>query len=90
MCKFNLVCLRSFFLVILSISSIFAQENTIKKETVWKAVKKDGALIFEGVRHAYSRPFKWKKDDWFTFGGIAQHLGLPYFICMMKKQMTIL
>ena len=64
--------------IILSVKNISAQENSLKKETTWETLKKDGTLIFGGVKHAYSRPFKWKKDDWLTFGGIAVGSALLY------------
>jgi len=64
--------------IILSVNNILAQENSLKKETTWETLKKDGNLIFGGVKHAYSRPFKWEKDDWLTFGGIAIGSALLY------------
>lgn len=65
--------------IIFSLNSLSAQEVEPQKETIWEAVKKDGSLIFGGVKHAYSRPFHWKKDDWLTFGGIALGTTLLYF-----------
>ncbi len=64
--------------IIFSLNSLSAQEVEPQKETIWEAVKKDGSLIFGGVKHAYSRPFHWKKDDWLTFGGIALGTTLLY------------
>lgn len=65
-------------IVILSVNTATGQEVISKKETTWETVKKDGVLIFGGVKHVYSRPFKWKKDDWLTFGGIALGTTLLY------------
>ena len=76
--KLKLACFVSILLIIFSINETVAQENSLKKETTWEAIKKDGVTIFGGVKHAYSRPFKWKKDDWLTFGGIALGTTLLY------------
>lgn len=40
--------------------------------------KYDGANIFGGIGHTYSRPFHWKGDDWLTFGGVVAGTGLLY------------
>ncbi|UMB54969.1 phosphatase PAP2 family protein [Lutibacter sp. A64] len=53
-------------------------ENFEKNETTWSLLKSDANLIFGGVKNAYTKPFKWKKDDWLTFGAIAAGTSLLY------------
>lgn len=53
-------------------------ENTVIKESTWNLFKKDGTLILQGVKHAYTQPFKWEKDDWLTAGGIVAGTALMY------------
>jgi membrane-associated phospholipid phosphatase len=48
------------------------------KQTTWSLLKEDGNSIFGGIKHAYTQPFKWQKDDWLTFGGIAAGTALMY------------
>ncbi len=43
-------------------------QNSENKRTTWQMIKYDGASIFGGVKHAYTRPFTWKEKDWATFG----------------------
>ena len=83
MSRLKLTFFISILFVVLSINKISSQETlleetSIKKETTWNLLKEDGKSIFGGVKHAYSAPFKWKKDDWLTFGGIALGTTLLY------------
>lgn len=48
------------------------------KQSTWSLLKEDSRSIFGGIKHAYSQPFKWQKDDWLTFGGIAAGTALMY------------
>ena len=74
------------FLLFLGMLTVNAQEqqkidlDSSKdiKETTLQLLKKDGLLILGGVKHAYTSPFKWKKDDWLTAGGIAAGTALLY------------
>jgi len=52
-------------------------EETISGESILKMLKYDGITAFGGLKHAYSRPLHWQKDDFFTLG--------TYFIRQEKK-----
>lgn len=48
-----------------------ARLDTIKKKnTIWQNLKYDGLTAFGAIKHTYSRPFHWQKDDLLTAGGI--------------------
>ena len=70
----------SIFLIILICNSTNSQDlnQTQKKSSTWSLLKEDGKSIFGGIKHAYSQPFKWKKKNWLTFGGIAAGTALMY------------
>ena len=70
----------SVVLIVLICNTTFSQNliQTQKNETTWNLLKEDGKSIFGSLKHAYSQPFKWKKDDWLTFGGIAAGTALMY------------
>ncbi len=76
----NLKHIFCVLLTVFTINTVQSQEivDSLKKETTWNLLKEDGKSIFGGVKHAYSAPFKWKKDDWLTFGGIALGTTLLY------------
>ncbi|WP_025742424.1 phosphatase PAP2 family protein [Aquimarina pacifica] len=40
-----------------------------KKESIWQLIKYDGLSIYGGIKHVYSQPLKWKKNDWAIFAG---------------------
>ncbi len=75
--------LASIVLVLIT-STIQAQDTTTKensqdtltvknsgdKMSFWQMVKYDGLSVYGGVKHAYTSPFRWKGDDWLTFGGL--------------------
>ena len=65
---------------LLFLSSLKAQENEVlqNKETTWDLFKSDANLILGGVKNAYTQPFKWKEDDWLTFGAIAAGASIIY------------
>jgi hypothetical protein len=74
------------FLLIVSLltclTPIFAQVDSTQvleaKQSNLEILKQDGLMIFNGVKHVYSRPFHWKTDDWLTFGGVVAGTGLIY------------
>ena len=70
----------SVLIIILICNNSISQDliQTQKKETTWNLLKEDSKTIFGGIKHAYSRPFHWKKDNWLTFGGIAAGTALMY------------
>lgn len=70
-------------LVLIGSSSISQQVDSLSdkkelKESLWQAVKKDGSNVWGGLKHAYTQPLNWKKDDWLTFGGIATSTAILY------------
>lgn len=74
--------LISILFVIITFNKTEAQVQDLpsinKKQTTWNLLKEDSKNIFGGIKHAYSRPLHWKKDDWFKFGGIAAGTALLY------------
>ncbi|MFA5300097.1 MAG: phosphatase PAP2 family protein, partial [Lutibacter sp.] len=55
-----------------SVKSQEIDNDTIEKtHTIWKNLKTDGGLVLGGVKHAFTQPLQWKKDDWLTFGAVA-------------------
>ena len=74
--NFYLGLLFSLFII----GNSFSQEISLnkEKETTWSLLKSDANLIFGGVKNAYTQPFKWKKDEWLTLGGIAAGTALLY------------
>lgn len=67
-----------FFLGISLICKGQELENEEKEQTRWQMFKYDGANIFGGIAHTYSRPFHWEGDDWLTFGGVMAGTALLY------------
>ncbi|WP_062062622.1 phosphatase PAP2 family protein [Aquimarina longa] len=51
-------------------------EKTQLKPTTLQLLKYDGLSIYKGIKNTYTRPFKWKKKDWITFGGILAGTGI--------------
>ena len=64
-----------FFFVYLN---AFSQNEEKLSGSLWKDVKSDGATILRGVKHVYTQPFKWKKDDWITVGGVLASNAIIY------------
>jgi hypothetical protein len=64
----------SFLLVLLfSFTSINAQED-LKKDSIptsWELLKYDGVSAFGGLKHAYSAPLSWQKDDFLIAGAVV-------------------
>ncbi|SFW69425.1 Membrane-associated phospholipid phosphatase [Sinomicrobium oceani] len=71
------------FMACLFLCNVRAQENEPDSLsegglTRWQMFKYDGANIFGGMAHAYSRPLHWEGDDWLTFGGVMVGTGLVF------------
>ncbi len=66
--KKNLLCV---VLIALSIS-LYGQQpsDSIPRETILQMLKYDGITAFGGLKHAYTRPFHWQKDDFITAGAV--------------------
>ena len=60
------------------VTNAISQEKHDLKGNLWSDVKQDGVKVWGGLKHAYTQPFKWKKDDWLTFGGIAAGTAILY------------
>ena len=71
---------RFFFTLIFSFFYIcaFSQNKEKLSGSLWKDVKNDGATILKGVKHVYTQPFKWEKDDWITVGGVLASNAIIY------------
>ena len=52
--------------------SLYASNyDTVKKRnSIWHNLKYDGVTAFGAIKHTYSRPFHWQKDDLLTAGGV--------------------
>lgn len=61
-------------LVLISLG-VSAQElvnnSTVDSSSLWKKLAYDGASVFGGVKHAYTSPFRWEKDDFVTLGAVT-------------------
>lgn len=69
---------------LLSITSYGQKHSFTSQEqdslNVWQLAKYDGASVFGGLKHAYTRPLHWDVDDWATFGFVAGGTALLYFV----------
>jgi len=65
---------------VLLASSIHGQESkdSIPRESILQMLKYDGITAFGGLKHAYTRPFHWQKDDFITAGGVIAGTFLMY------------
>ncbi|RTE55210.1 phosphatase PAP2 family protein [Arenibacter aquaticus] len=55
----------------LGLSHLKAQASTKDTLSTWQMLGYDGLSAFGGLKHAYSRPFHWKKKDLVTAAGIV-------------------
>ena len=62
----------------LSLSKIEAQTQDLDTISASEMLAYDGASAFGGLKHACSRPFHWKKNDFFTAGAIILGTGALY------------
>ena len=70
-----------FCVVIAALSiSIYGQQasDSVPRETILQMLKYDGITAFGGLKHAYTRPFHWKKDDFITAGAVIVGTALLY------------
>ncbi len=60
--------------------SVFAQktQDSIPRETILQMLKYDGITAFGGLKHAYTRPFHWQKDDFLTAGAVIVGTAVLY------------
>jgi len=75
--KFNIKQLFILSLLIVS-TSLQAQTDSLKTNTIWSHLKYDGGSILKGVGNAYSQPLRWKKNDFITAGSLFAGTGLLY------------
>lgn len=70
-------------LVLISLG-VSAQElvnnSTVDSSSLWKKLAYDGASVFGGVKHAYTSPFRWEKDDFVTLGAVTAGTVLLHLI----------
>ncbi|WP_240642487.1 phosphatase PAP2 family protein [Nonlabens xiamenensis] len=52
----------------------------VSEMNTWQLLKYDGLNTFNGVAYAYSRPFHWKKRDFFRAGATAALVGGLYIV----------
>ncbi len=56
----------------------FQKQDSVPKESILTMLKYDGITAFGGLKHAYSRPFHWKKDDLITAGAVVLGTAILY------------
>lgn len=71
LCFFTLVC--------------YSQKNVLTSKqqdtlNIWQLAKYDGAATFGGLKHAYTRPLHWDREDWANFGFVVGGTALLYFV----------
>ena len=59
--------------LILAMGTVPLRAQSTQKDTLnsWQMLGYDGLSAFGGLKHAYSRPFHWKKNDLITSAGIV-------------------
>jgi len=74
--KKNLWCI----VIVAFSASMYGQQpsDSVPKETIFQMLKYDGVTAFGGLKHAYTRPFHWKKDDFITAGAVVVGTALLY------------
>lgn len=77
--------MRNYFLIFFwFITSFFAfaqSDSTIvvqNEASNLQMLKQDGALILKSLKHIYTRPLHWEKENWLNFGGIVAGTSLVY------------
>ena len=67
--------IKTVFIVILLLNTLAGraqvEKDSVVKDNIWQLLKYDGLTALKGVKHAYTRPLHWKKDDFLTLGGMA-------------------
>ncbi|WP_459212533.1 phosphatase PAP2 family protein [Aquimarina rhabdastrellae] len=72
--NYFLPVLFSVFFIALQTNAQHLDENA----STWDMLKHDGVSVFGGVKHAYTRPFHWKKKDFIALGGVVAGTALLY------------
>ncbi|SIT06195.1 PAP2 superfamily protein [Zobellia uliginosa] len=58
---------------------VYAQDSIVSvPEKRWDMFKYDIGNMFKGVAYSYSRPFRWKGQQWAQFGGVLAGTGAVY------------
>ena len=68
-------------IIIVALSTtLYSQQlsDSVPRQTILQILKYDGITAFGGVKHAYSRPFHWQKDDFITAGTVIAGTALLY------------
>ena len=76
--KINRIICISLAVAFVNLVNCQETEKVEVKENTWNLFKKDGTLILQSVKHAYTQPLKWEKDDWLTAGGIVAGTAFMY------------
>lgn len=76
--KINRIICISLTVAFVNLVNCQETEKVEVKENTWNLFKKDGTLILQSVKHAYTQPLKWEKDDWLTAGGIVAGTAFMY------------
>jgi len=67
-----------FLVLVLSLTESMAQKIEQKKPSIWQDVKQDTGDMLGGVKHAFTRPLYWEKDDWVKAGAFVGSTALLY------------
>ncbi len=77
----NYLCKSLWCLVLLVLSTMsYAQQSkdSIERQSILQMLKYDGVTAFGGLKHAYTRPFHWQKDDFMTAGAVVVGTAILY------------
>ena len=74
--KKSLLCIA----IVVFSTTLYSQQSSdsIFKQSILQMLKYDGITAFGGVKHAYTRPFHWQKDDFITAGAVIAGTALLY------------
>ncbi len=66
-------------LLVLSTMSYAQQpKDSVERQSILQMLKYDGVTAFGGLKHAYTRPFHWQKDDFMTAGAVVVGTAILY------------
>jgi len=67
-------------LLVVCSTVMYAQQSkdSIPRQSILQLLKYDGVTAFGGLKHAYSRPFHWQKDDFMTAGAVIVGTAVLY------------
>lgn len=77
----NYLCKSLWCLVLLVLSTMsYAQQpkDSVERQSILQMLKYDGVTAFGGLKHAYTRPFHWQKDDFMTAGAVVVGTAILY------------